>query len=79
LPSVSAGHHIRPASGRAREAIVKTKGAVPGKNNASELFKRVLSDDPQMRLPSKGERLTAKEIAFLKAWSTWHREPNCIR
>ncbi len=51
-----------------REAVLKTKGAVPGKSADSELFKRILSDDPTMRMPSKGERLTAKEAALIKAW-----------
>src|SRR5436853_3957384 len=51
-----------------REAILRKKGAVPGNSAASELFKRVSSDDPHERMPSKGEPLTAKEIALLRAW-----------
>ena len=51
-----------------REAILKTKSAIPGKSTDSELFQRLVSDDPLTRMPSKGERLTAKEIALLKAW-----------
>jgi hypothetical protein len=51
-----------------REAILKTKGAVPGKSADSELYQRIISDDPMKRMPSKGERLSAKEVALLKAW-----------
>jgi len=51
-----------------REAILKAKAAVPGQSANSELFRRIRSDDPQMRMPSKGERLTAKEVALVKAW-----------
>jgi hypothetical protein len=51
-----------------REAILKTKGALPGKSVDSELFQRIVSDDPMKRMPSKGERLSAKEVALLKAW-----------
>src|SRR5262249_20759101 len=29
---------------------------------------RVTSDDPEFRMPPKGDRLTAKEVALLKAW-----------
>ncbi len=51
-----------------RETLLKAKVVVPGKSAESELIKRITSDDPEVRMPSKGERLTAKEIALLKAW-----------
>ncbi len=51
-----------------REALLKAKVVVPGKNSQSELVQRITSDDPEVRMPSKGERLTAKEVALFKAW-----------
>src|SRR5258707_10795455 len=50
-----------------REAILKKKAVVPGKSTESELVKRITSDDPEQRMPSKGERLPAREIDLLKA------------
>src|SRR5207245_2297098 len=34
----------------------------------SELFKRIVSDDPDERMPPKGNRLAAKEVELIKAW-----------
>ena len=51
-----------------REAILKSKVVVPGKSGQSELFKRITSNDDEVRMPSKGERLPAKEVALIKAW-----------
>lgn len=34
----------------------------------SELIRRVLSDNPDDRMPPEGERLTAEEVATLKEW-----------
>jgi hypothetical protein len=41
---------------------------VPGRSHESELFRRITSDDPDEVMPSKGERLTAQEIARFKFW-----------
>src|ERR1043166_5665482 len=51
-----------------REALVKSKAVVPGKSGESALVKRITSQDPEMRMPPKGNPLTAKEIALLRAW-----------
>jgi hypothetical protein len=51
-----------------RADLIKSKAAVPGKSGESELIKRVTSTDPDLRMPSKGEPLGAKEVAALKAW-----------
>src|SRR5258707_606353 len=48
-----------------RDEILKQQAVVPGKSAASELFKRVTSTDPKVRMPAKGEPLTAKQIALL--------------
>ena len=51
-----------------RETMLKSDAVVPGKSGESELIERVLSDDPDFRMPSEGKRLTADEVARLKAW-----------
>ncbi len=51
-----------------REAILKAKVVVPGKSAESELLKRITSNDREVRMPSKGDPLPAKEIELLKAW-----------
>ena len=51
-----------------RESLLKSKAAVPGKSESSELHKRVTSRDPETRMPPKGDALAEKEVAILKAW-----------
>jgi Protein of unknown function (DUF1549)/Protein of unknown function (DUF1553)/Planctomycete cytochrome C len=51
-----------------REAVLKSKKVVPGDSAKSELIKRVTSTDPDERMPAKGDPLTEKQIAVLKAW-----------
>jgi hypothetical protein len=51
-----------------RESILKAKVVIPGKSGDSELLRRVSSDDPDERMPSKGKPLSAKEVALLRAW-----------
>ncbi len=41
---------------------------VPGKSSESELIRRVISNDPAERMPSKGAPLTTRDIALLRAW-----------
>ncbi len=41
---------------------------VPGRSEASELFKRVLTADEEDVMPQKGERLTPVEIDRLRRW-----------
>ncbi|WLD12220.1 DUF1553 domain-containing protein [Planctellipticum variicoloris] len=41
---------------------------VPGKAAESDLLKRVTSDDPDVRMPPDGDRLTADEIGRLTRW-----------
>lgn len=40
----------------------------PGQPEASLLLKRVLSEDPDIRMPPKGARLTPEEIDLLRRW-----------
>jgi mono/diheme cytochrome c family protein len=51
-----------------REALLKSKKIVPGKSGESDLIARVTSTDADERMPPKGDALTAKEVATLKAW-----------
>ena len=41
---------------------------VPGKSSESDLVKRITSTDADERMPPKGERLTAAEVAALAKW-----------
>jgi hypothetical protein len=51
-----------------REAMLKSEAVVPGKSGESELVERLTSDDPDYRMPQKGERLSAEEVGRIKAW-----------
>jgi hypothetical protein len=51
-----------------RAEVLKKKAVVPGKSADSEIIKRVTSTDKDVRMPSKGEPLSAKEVALLRAW-----------
>ena len=51
-----------------RETMLKAKVVVPGKSAESELFKRITSSDKEVRMPTMGDPLSAKEIAALKKW-----------
>jgi cytochrome c553 len=51
-----------------RAAMLKSQAVIPGKSGESELIERVTSDDPDYVMPQKGKRLTADEVARLKAW-----------
>jgi mono/diheme cytochrome c family protein len=41
---------------------------VPGKPDESPLLERILSDEPEFRMPPKGEKLSAQEIAHIRDW-----------
>jgi hypothetical protein len=51
-----------------RADLLKSEAVVPGKSGESELFRRITSTDPDERMPSKGDPLSAKEIAVIKNW-----------
>jgi len=51
------------AGGDLGEAAIR-----PGKGADSVLIHRVRSDDPDVRMPPKGARLSADEVAVLRAW-----------
>jgi hypothetical protein len=54
------------------EALASTKsgklGIVPGDADASEMFKRLISKDPEMRMPHKRDPLKDEEIAIIEKW-----------
>ena len=54
-----------------RDEALKSGTIVPGKPDESELFKRVCSTDPDVRMPPaklKKPALTADQVATLKRW-----------
>lgn len=52
-----------------RATTLEAKTAVvPGKPAESELIERITSEDPDLRMPPEGKRLTAAEIDVLKTW-----------
>jgi hypothetical protein len=51
-----------------RQDLLKSKAAVPGKAEDSELIKRLTSSDPDERMPAKAPPLSAKEIELFRAW-----------
>ncbi len=58
--------------GSAEEALKGGDSGVaayrPGNGEESAIIQRVTSTDPGFRMPSKGDPLSAEEIALLKAW-----------
>ncbi|HEV8060081.1 MAG TPA: DUF1549 domain-containing protein, partial [Gemmataceae bacterium] len=51
-----------------RESLLKAKVVVPGKSAASDLLKRVTSNDSTQRMPPKGAPLTAEQVESIRAW-----------
>jgi hypothetical protein len=51
-----------------REDLVKSKAVVLGNAAESELLKRVTTTDAELRMPPKGDALSAKDIRTLTAW-----------
>jgi Protein of unknown function (DUF1549)/Protein of unknown function (DUF1553)/Planctomycete cytochrome C len=64
----TSGKHKGGFSLDTREAVLKSKAVVPGASGKSELIKRITSRDLEIRMPPKGEPLTAKEVATLRTW-----------
>ena len=46
------------------------RAIVPGAHAASEILARITSDDPDLRMPPEGSRLTATQIDALRRWIT---------
>ena len=44
------------------------EAAIPGKSGASELIRRIQSTDETDRMPPKGDRVPAADVALLKRW-----------
>ncbi|HUQ67416.1 MAG TPA: DUF1553 domain-containing protein, partial [Flavitalea sp.] len=53
-------------------ALAKTESGkpaiIPGDPNASELMRRISSDDPEVRMPYKHEPLSKEEISIFRKW-----------
>jgi len=43
-------------------------GIVPGKGSESEILSRIASQNPDLVMPPKGEKLSPKEIASVRSW-----------
>jgi mono/diheme cytochrome c family protein len=58
-----------------------TPGLVAGKAAESEIIRRVVSDDPDYRMPSEGKPLPPEAVAVLKRWVDEQapREPTARR
>src|SRR5688572_26761467 len=65
-----AGLRLDTAEGFTAETDSGAIAIVPNKSGESEIFKRLLHADPEMRMPpaSTGKTLTEKEIATLRLW-----------
>src|SRR5262245_45910977 len=64
----SAGKSKGTFSPDTRTAMLRSGSVVACKSGESELIDRVLSDDPDERMPQKGPKLTADEVGRLKSW-----------
>lgn len=62
------GKHKGSLSLDTRQAVLRAKVVVPGDSGASELVKRIASRDADERMPPKGKRLSAREVALVRAW-----------
>jgi mono/diheme cytochrome c family protein len=51
-----------------REAVLDAGAAEPGASAESAIIDRVLSDDPEYRMPPEGDKLSADEVALLRRW-----------
>src|SRR5262245_24876842 len=51
-----------------REDVLASKAVVPGKSGESELYMRIITTERTSRMPNKGEPLTPKQVALVKAW-----------
>ncbi|GAB4132271.1 hypothetical protein JCM17478_17870 [Thermopirellula anaerolimosa] len=51
-----------------RELILESGTVVPGKPEESELLRRVMSRDPDERMPANGPPLTAEQTDLLRRW-----------
>jgi hypothetical protein len=51
-----------------REAALKSESVVSGKSAESELIERLTSEELDFRMPPKGNPLSAREVALIRAW-----------
>lgn len=51
-----------------RDAMLQSTAVVPGKSAESDIIERITSDDPDLRMPPKGDRLTAKQVEMFRTW-----------
>ena len=51
-----------------RQEAIDYEAIVPGAPDESSLLERVMTDDPDLRMPPGGEPLTEKQITSLRSW-----------
>ena len=51
-----------------RESLVRSKVVIQGNSGESDLLRRVMSDDPEERMPPKGKRLSREQVDVLRNW-----------
>jgi hypothetical protein len=64
----SSGKYKGGVSFDTREALITSGAVIAGKSADSPLIERVSAADKSRRMPAKGEALSAREVALLRAW-----------
>lgn len=41
---------------------------IPGNHQASEMYRRIVSEDPELSMPLEGQALSEKEVALIRRW-----------
>jgi hypothetical protein len=62
------GLDLQTAAGATKLLTSGGHAVVPGKSGDSLLLRRVTATDPGQRMPQKGDALSPREVAVLKAW-----------
>jgi mono/diheme cytochrome c family protein len=64
------GLRLDDAAAATRELDSGARAIVPSDDAASEILARITSDDPDVRMPPEGSRLTATQVETLRRWIT---------
>jgi len=51
-----------------RESLLEAEVVEVGKSGESDLIERLMSDDPEYRMPAEGDPLTAEQVAVFRRW-----------
>ena len=64
------GLRLDDAASATRELDSGCRAIAPGDDAASELLARITTDDPELRMPPDGARLTSTQVEALRRWIT---------